>query len=97
MTRRRALVLAQGADLVTFVVAVGVFGVGIHNEVNPVMRALFGFAGLAGPLALKVAGIALLAWQADRIRPVPLGRIGYLIAIGFGVIGAVSNVRAVLL
>jgi hypothetical protein len=87
MTGFLLVAVAHGLDLVTFMVAVAVHGIG--GEANPLARAAFVSLGLLGLVALKVAGTAALACIA-HMRPWAL-----IPATGSGLVGAVVNSLAV--
>lgn len=79
---------AHGADLLTFLLAVSLFG--IQGEGNGIMRAVESQLGLAGIIGLKAGGaIALAAIAARR-------RWALIPATGAGFVGAVINLAAVL-
>ena len=86
------VIVAQLADLLTFVPAIG--RVGIGAESNPIVRDLFAAMGTAGPAALKVcatiAVVALLYRVAVRY-PNLAGR-SCMVAVGLGLLGAWSNI-----
>ncbi len=85
------VVVAQAADLVTFLAAIA--RVGIHAEQNPVARGLFGSLGSAGPAAYKVVAIGLILlvlWRIAIRFPRYAGRSATL-AVALGLLGAWSN------
>jgi hypothetical protein len=86
------VVLAQAADLVTFILAIGRTGIGA--EQNPLARTLFMQFGNAGPVFLKVAAVvvlvALLARVVHRFPRLALPSAG--LAMGIGIMGFASNV-----
>ena len=86
------VVLAQVADLVTFIVAVG--RTGIEAEQNILARALFIRFGDAGPALLKVAAVVTLVLLVRRValRFPRLAAPAAGLAIGLGILGFASNV-----
>ena len=86
------VIVAQFADLVTFLPAIN--RVGIGAEQNPIVRDLFLAMGAAGPAAFKVcasvAVVALLYRVAVRY-PNLAGR-SCMVAVGLGLLGAWSNI-----
>jgi hypothetical protein len=86
------VVLAQAADLVTFIAAIR--HTGIEAEQNLIARTLFMQFGDAGPVMLKGVAVLLLialvrrvALRYPRLRAPAAG-----LAMGIGVLGLASNV-----
>lgn len=82
-----ATIATHLADLATFGVAIGLYGVA--GEANPVARELFAVGGLPLVAAVKVAGALVAALIVGRRR-----RWLWLSA-GSGLIGAVATLVAV--
>lgn len=81
-------IAAHLADLATFGLAIGFYGVG--GEANPFARELFAIGGIGLVAALKVLGALAAALIVSR-RP------GWLwLASGSGLIGAITGIVAVL-
>jgi len=78
--------VAHGLDLVTFLLALGAFGV--HGEANGLMRTLYLQLGPAGVVALKTAGASALACMSQ------LRRWALLPAACAGILGAAVNLLA---
>jgi hypothetical protein len=86
MTRPLLVGVAHGLDLLTFLLAVGTFGIG--GEANGQMQALYMHAGPAGIIALKASGATSLA-LISQLRGWAL-----LPAAAAGIAGAVVNLVA---
>jgi hypothetical protein len=83
-----ATIAAHLADLATFGLAIGLYG--IAGEANPVVRGLFAIGGLGLVAAIKIGGAMVAALIVAR-RP------GWLwLASGSGLVGAVTGIMAVL-
>ena len=88
----RAVVAAQAADLATIIVTIALYGAATV-EANPIMRGAYLAAGVAGLFALKgvlIGALALLRPLAGVRWPLLRG-----VGIAFGLIGATSNVVAI--
>jgi hypothetical protein len=83
-----ATIAAHLADLATFGLAIGFYG--ISGEANPVARELFAVGGVGLVAAAKVAGAFTAALIVAR-RPRWLW-----LAAGSGLIGAMTGILAVL-
>ena len=86
------VIVAQLADLLTFVPAVS--RVGIGAEQNPIVRTLFVAMGAAGPAALKVCAIVAVVALLYRVAvryPNLAGR-SCMVAVGLGLLGTWSNI-----
>jgi hypothetical protein len=87
--------IAQAGDLLTFIRMV--LSVGIHAEVNPLVRGGVGVVGIEGLAVMKLALIAfVVATFAFVYRYHP--RVAVLVAVvgtAAGAIGTISNVIAV--
>lgn len=80
------MAVAHGLDLVTFLLALRVFGV--HGEANGLMRTLYLELGPAGVVALKSAGAIALAFISQL-------RGWALVPAAFaGIVGAATNLLA---
>ncbi|MGZ6256223.1 MAG: hypothetical protein ACXWMB_04325 [Candidatus Limnocylindria bacterium] len=86
MTRPLIVAVAHGLDLVTFLLALRVFGV--HGEANGLMRTLYLELGPAGIVALKSAGASALAFMSQ------LRRWALVPAACAGLLGAAVNLLA---
>ena len=87
MTRPLLVAVAHSLDLLTFLIAVSLFG--INGEANATMQLAFLSAGLGGVIALKLAGTSALACIAQM-------RSWALIpAAGAGILGASVNLAAI--
>jgi hypothetical protein len=86
------VVLAQAADLLTFIAAIR--HTGIRAEQNLLARSLFLQFGDAGPVMLKGAAIILLVMLLRRVvvRYPRLVAPAAGLAMGIGVLGFASNV-----
>lgn len=91
----KAILAAHGADLVTFSIAVGLVGIPVSREANPTMVAAYLAAGLAGVAAWKTLLAATLLLLVRRVRTRPR-RIAVLLGYSLGLVGAASNVVALL-
>lgn len=91
----KALLAAHGLDLATFVLAVGVVGVPIAAESNPTMTAAYLAAGFVGVGLWKAFLASVLVLLVRRLRD-RSPRPGILVAYALGLVGAASNVVAVL-
>jgi len=87
MTRPLLVANAHGLDLLTFLMALSLFGIG--GEANGFMRTAYASAGLLGVVALKASGTAALAFLA-QIRGWAL-----VPAAGAGLLGASVNLLAI--
>jgi hypothetical protein len=95
-------VVAQLGDAFTFAGAVRL-GVPISAESNPVMALAYRADGLAGPIELKMAAIAMmicLVVLGQRMVGVPAFRRSLVVAAsgligGVGLLGCLSNIHAV--
>ena len=87
MTGFLLVAVAHGLDLLTFMVAVTVHGIG--GEANPLARMAFISLGLLGLVVLKAAGTVALACIA-HMRPWAL-----IPATVSGMLGAVVNSLAI--
>ncbi|MFI5225692.1 MAG: hypothetical protein ACHQ3P_03355 [Candidatus Limnocylindrales bacterium] len=87
-----AVIVAQLADLVTFIPAVGVTGIGA--EENPLARQLFALMGPAGPAAFKLIAVVALVLLVRRvaIRYPAAAFPAATLAIALGLLGMASNV-----
>jgi hypothetical protein len=88
-----AVILAQIADLATFLPAIG--RVGIGAEQNPIVRTMFVTLGAAGPIILKIGStglVLILLWRVAVRFPAFTGR-STLVAVLIGLVGAWSNVK----
>lgn len=90
----KAILAAHGADLVTFSVAVGLLGVPIAREANPTMVVAYAAGGLLAVAGWKalLAGTIVLLVRRVRTRP---RRLPVLLGYAFGLVGAASNVVAI--
>jgi hypothetical protein len=86
VTRPLIVAVAHGLDLVTFLLALRVFGV--HGEANGLMRTLYLELGPAGIVALKTAGTSALACMSQ------LRRWAFVPAAAAGIVGAAVNLLA---
>lgn len=90
----RTAIAATAADLGTFLAMLALLGPA--SEVNPLVRAAIagGAAGLAAVVVAKLAIVVVLAAWHEAVaryeRPV------WLTGAAIGLLGAMSNVRAVL-
>lgn len=91
----RAILAAHAADLLTFVLAVGLLGVPVQRELNPTMTAAYAVAGLVGVGIWKAALAGALLLLIRRITTKPR-RPGVLFSYALGLVGAASNVVAAL-
>ena len=92
-----AIVAAQVADLVTFLI--GVAHTGPAAEQNPLVRNLYVTSGVVGPTLLKVAMLGLVVYLLIRLseRYHVRGAIpAALIAVSVGLVGVWGNVTALL-
>jgi hypothetical protein len=87
MTRPLLVANAHAADLLTFLMAVSLFG--IAGESNGVMRTVYASGGLLGVIALKASGTAALAF-ISQLRGWAL-----VPAAGAGLLGASVNLLAI--
>ena len=86
------IILANLADLLTFLCAASVLGLG--GEANPIARLVYAHAGLLGIIGLKTGGIALvLALLHVLSAPAPSWAIGLFVALPL--FGAVMNTAAI--
>jgi hypothetical protein len=87
-----AVMAAQLADLLTFIPAVGVTGIGAES--NPLARQLFTLMGPAGPAAFKLIAVVALVLLVRRvaIRFPALAVPAATLAIALGLLGMASNV-----
>lgn len=90
----RAILAANGADLATFALAIGLVGLPIELESNPAMVAAYAGAGLAGVALLKLGLVAIELGLVRRIRT-RSRRPARLLAYALGLAGAASNVVAI--
>jgi hypothetical protein len=81
-----ATIAAHLADLATFGVAIGLYGVA--GEANPVARELFDVGGIALLAAVKVGGALLAAMIVARHRQ------WLWLAAGSGLVGAITTLIA---
>lgn len=86
MTRPLLVAVAHGLDLVTFLMALAVFG--IRGESNGLMQTAYLHLGPAGILALKSTGATALA-LLSLLRGWAL-----VPAAAAGIVGAASNLLA---
>jgi hypothetical protein len=88
-------VVAQLGDAITF--ALGSQMIGIHYESNGIISAIYHNAGLTGVLLLKgwaiLMTVAVLMVLARRMPRAFV--IGAVVAMGFGLLGLVSNTSTV--
>lgn len=91
----KAILAANGADLATFALAVGVVGIPISAESNPTMTAAYLAAGLLGVAVWKASLTATLVLLVGRVRS-RSRRVPILVAYAIGLVGAASNVVAIL-
>lgn len=90
----KAILVAHGADLATFALAVGVIGIPIAAESNPTMTAAYLAAGLVGVALWKTVLVGALVVLVRRVETRPR-RPAILLAYAIGLVGAASNVVAV--
>jgi uncharacterized membrane-anchored protein len=90
----KAILVAHGADLATFLVAVGLVRVPIELEVNPAAVLAYSIAGLAGVAAYKVGLVAVLAVAFRRIRTKPKAP-AIVVGAAVGAVGAAANILAI--
>lgn len=90
-----AILAAHLWDLATFMLAIGLVGVPIEQERNPTMVAAFMAAGLVGVAAWKLALVGAIAGLIRLIKTRPR-RPGIIIGVALGLVGASSNVAAIL-
>jgi hypothetical protein len=83
-----ATIATHLADLATFMLAIGLYGVA--GESNPVVRELFGLGGLPLVAAVKVAGALVAALIVSRRRQ------WLWLAAGSGLLGAVVTLAALI-
>jgi hypothetical protein len=98
-TKKLLLVLvatAGLADLATFVFFNNEAG-GVANELNPVMRAAYDWLGLAAIAYLKIGLIVVLVFLVSRVHRPRMLALAAGVAIAFGLLGALGNIRAFLL
>jgi hypothetical protein len=86
------VVLAQAADLATFMAAIGRTGIGAES--NILARALYLRFGDAGPVMLKLAAVLTLVLLVRRVsaRYPRLTAPAAGLAIAIGIAGLASNV-----
>ena len=92
-----AIVVAQLADLVTFLV--GVAHTGPYAEQNPLVRALYITSGAVGPTLLKVAMLGLVIYLLVRLSEryqLRGAAPAALLVVLVGLIGVWGNVSALL-
>lgn len=99
MTLRRefagqVLIAVCVLDIVTFALAVGLCGVPIEAESNPLMAAAFAWGGFAGVAALKLAFTALLIALMARVTSRSIWP-PFLLGYGISILGAASNLAAI--
>jgi hypothetical protein len=88
---RLSILLAQLSDLLTFICVASVLPIAL--EVNPLARAAYVTAGVAGVVALKGIGTAVLLVLVPRSRwPRPM----FGITVTVGLVGALSNTIAMI-
>lgn len=95
------LLLAQGADVATFLVFYVAIGPGIHQECNPILVALMAIGGIAAVAIFKL-GITVMV-VARRRRAAAVQRLWFrrlqVIAISAatasGVVGSGFNIAAI--
>jgi hypothetical protein len=90
----RVALIAQIADLVTFVVAVMIEPALVSFEVGPI-GAIYAVGGPVAAMAFKLAGLAvvfaaLAIYHGRLTKPILLG------VAALGLLGAVANVHALL-
>lgn len=95
------LLLAQGADVLTFLAFYLLVGPSIHQERNPLILLLMAMGGLAAVAVFKMA-VTLLVVRRSRKRQVfrrlwflPLRTILTSAATASGIVGAGFNVAAI--
>jgi hypothetical protein len=87
-----AVLLANGADLITFAQAIGSMGLAL--EQNPIARFLYNWAGLAGIVGLKAMVLGSV-FTIAAILPSDRFRLFVVVAtIVFGLVGTASNLLA---
>jgi hypothetical protein len=86
MTRPLLVGVAHGLDLLTFLLALAVFGIG--GESNGFMQAIYLHGGTGGIVALKGSGAAALALMS-QLRGWALAP-----AVFAGIAGAAANLLA---
>jgi hypothetical protein len=86
MTRPLIVAVAHGLDLLTFLLALGTFGIG--GEANGFMHTIYVQAGQGGIVALKTSGAASLA-LISQMRGWAL-----VPAAAAGILGAAVNILA---
>jgi hypothetical protein len=98
----RRLVLAQGADALTFTAFYAFVGAASgHAERNPLILALMALGGVQLVGLAKVAVAAYLGWRADRTGPVSVRyasarTIAMSVATASGIAGAGFNLASIL-
>jgi biotin transporter BioY len=89
VTRPLLVGVAHGLDLVTFLLAMTIFGLTIEDEFNHLARMAYATGGLAGVALLKSAGATALALIAHM-------RYWALIpATVSGIVGAAVNLTSI--
>lgn len=86
MPRPLIVAVANGSDLVTFLLALAAFGIG--GESNGFMQSAYGHGSQTGIIALKGSGAAALALITD------LYGWALLPAALAGIVGAAANIAA---
>ena len=87
-----AILLANGIDLATFLVTASILP--ITGESNPLARSLYVSFGPLGIVALKLAGLAIIAVTLAPIHPSPGKSIAVAVLVILPLLGAATNVIA---
>ncbi len=96
------LLLAQGADVATFLAFYLAIGPSIHEERNPLILLLMAMGGLAAVAAFKLGVTLLVVWRSRRAVEIrrrwygPLRTVLTSAATASGVAGAGFNLAAIL-
>jgi hypothetical protein len=86
------VVLAMGADLVTFTLIVPLVGIGVES--NGLMARAYIEFGLGVVAALKLASMAVVLLLVARCWRINFRLVAAGVGIAFGVLGTASNLAA---
>ena len=88
------VVVAHSLDVLTFWMALALFGIPISAEQNPWMVGAYSAGGYLLVLASKAAFVSLMLYLLHRVTEKPAWPL-FLVAYGAGIIGASSNMYAI--
>src|SRR5262245_58372429 len=91
------LLLAQGADALTFLAYYTLIGSSIHQERNPILILFMAIGGVAAVVIVKITVTALVIYHRHRIkiRRRWLQTVGLSVATASGIVGAGFNFAAI--